>query len=310
MDEGSGWLVSASTGLLNLWGANPRGGVGGEPCLQLVHSQEINFDVLDLAAAPELNAMYIAMTDEASRKSFISVHSLAPESMLAPREKYSVPQTDGTERISTSPHTVVSLYNLGGPLEKGFAAAYGNQVAIWSISKSDKPRETPLVQFSPHKQAVSVLCLSSSKPVLFSGSASGDVSAWSLQSPPTKPLLSLKLHKRSVSGIEQVEQNMILTSSLDGKVMVWDLRSADKPIKIVQPDGGSVQRIAASPIGDCGILCTAQNMYTMNLIDLNSELLPVLAKPPAEPFENLTWNRQTLEVYAACSNGSISVFRS
>lgn len=310
LEEGSGWLVSTSPKLLNLWGTNRRGGVGDEPCLQLLHSQEVAYNSIDLAAAPSLSTMFIAMVDDSGAHSCVSMHSLSPEAMLAPKGQYAIPHTESSSTLRTAfSHRVVSLYNLGKPLEMGFAVAYGKRIAIWGRSNPDKQKEPPLADFVAHGQSVSALCLSTSKPVLFSGSSGGEVALWSLQGPPSKPLQIIKHHKKLISGVEQVEQHMIVTSSLEGNATVWDLRLTERPLKVIVPDGSGIHKASVSPIGDCVMLGTAQNMYTMNLVDLNAEVLPVLKKPTKDPYSNIVWNRQTLEVYATSSDGAISTFR-
>ncbi|GMH40066.1 hypothetical protein BSKO_07970 [Bryopsis sp. KO-2023] len=311
MDGSTGWLVSASPKLLNLWGCNPHGGVGGEPSLQLLHSQEVVFESLDLAAEPNMSTMLIASMDRSEKRSCVSLHSLSGEDMLAPKGQFVIPPpTSRTPPTGSSyAQRVVSLYNLGEPLRKGFAVAYGDRIAIWGCGKSKDLQDTPLVDFKAHSQSVTVLSLSSSKPVLFSGSASGEVALWSLQGPPSKPLQTLNQHQKKVTGIEQVEQHMIITTGLDGRAMVWDLRSTQKPMKVLVPDNKGIHTVSVSPIGDCVVLATGQNMYTMNLVDLDAPVLPMLKSPPGEPFSTITWNRQTLEVYATLQDGSISVFR-
>lgn len=309
-EDGSGWVVSSSPKLLNLWGANRRGSVGDEPCLQLLHSQEVAYNSIDLAAAPSLSTMFIAMVEDSTNQSYVSMHSLSPEAMLAPKGQYTIPTTQNFPALGTAfAHRVVSLYNLGKPLQNGFAVAYGKRIAIWGRSRPDKGKEVPLADFAAHAQPVSALCLSTNKPVLFSGSSGGEVALWSLQGPPSKPIQTIQHHKKLISGVEQVEQHMVLTSSLDGNVTIWDLRSTDRPLKATAPDGSGIHKASVSPIGDCIMLGTAQNLYAMNLVDLDAEIVPVVKNPMTNPYSNIVWNRQTLEVYAASSDGSISTFR-
>ncbi|CAD7699097.1 unnamed protein product [Ostreobium quekettii] len=313
LDEScTGWLITSSSSLLNLWGCNVTAGVGGEPSLQLLHSQETQLDSLDIVIETETGSLYGACSGGPHNSSCVAVHSLSPTEMLAYKFRYPLPPPGGVAAGTGSVQVghVVSLHSMGGHLLKRCAVSYANRVAILGSGAPNQPPERAKADFPCHTAPVSVLQKSTSKPVIFTGSADGDISLWSLQEKPSAPLRRLAGHHRKVTGIEQVAEHALVTCSMDGNVMIWDLRKPEQPLHSACPDDTPVHKVAASPIGDCVALCTASNLFTMSLVNMSGTLHKMSERPLPGPYRNLAWNRQTLEVYAACADGSITVYRS
>jgi hypothetical protein len=79
----AGWLVSASDGMMNLWECSGSGGSGGEPSLQVMHSQATDLNVRSMAHDARSHLL-LCTGAEAVRR--VNLHSLDAEvGFLEPR---------------------------------------------------------------------------------------------------------------------------------------------------------------------------------------------------------------------------------
>jgi hypothetical protein len=79
----AGWLVSASDGMMNLWECSGSGGSGGEPSLQVMHSQATDLNVRSMAHDARSHLLLCTGAEEVRR---VNLHSLDAEvGFLEPR---------------------------------------------------------------------------------------------------------------------------------------------------------------------------------------------------------------------------------
>jgi len=305
-DGHAGWLVSGSEGLLNLWECSASGGRDGEPSLQLMHSQVVDHQPTSMDADHKTQLLLSASGGAQCR---VSLHALNPEAgFLAPRRVVAL-NNHMHAGASASPR-VASLSSGGSHLSSHFAASLGAYLHIYDIGASAS--HSPLVAWKADNADVTVLHKSHHAAALFSGSAKGTIHLWDLHQKPSKPVTTWTL-PRKVTSLEMVTEHLLLSSSEDGQLVMWDVRKGGtprKPVSRFQLNNGSpVRKCCVSPLRDSVAVVTPKELLCVQLVS-SSSFKPVASIVSGQQvFVDVLWNTATGEIVATGDDGSVSVFR-
>ncbi|KAF5828477.1 WD40-repeat-containing domain protein [Dunaliella salina] len=314
-DGHAGWLISSSRHTLNLWEATPGGGAkSGEPSIMMMHSQLTDFLSTHLAVEESLSTMFAVSLDTKAASECVSVHSLSADTGILPYKYRIVPPTDGGvagANWAGAPgkpapkqrglHRVASLHPLGRYLRNHIVAAHGPRVLMYE-------REWKALEGGPQAAVTALQANALSGGLLFTGATDGSVAIWNLTDRPGAKVRDLKCEKH-VSALQLVSDTTLVTSSMDGKVLLWDMRRPAAPFRTVIPDGSPALQLDVSPAADCMAVATAKGVYSIDLLDGGGTVTPISQTPLARPPLALSWNWSTNEVYVAGHNGAITVYR-
>lgn len=132
---------------------------------------------------------------------------------------------------------------------------------------------------------------------------------WDLKAPPKQPTAQMIRHTKNVTGLSLVSDDRLASSSMDGTVLLWDLRSPSSPLyKATAPGAAAVLKIAAGPWGDVLAVSTAKGLHCLELFEFEAPMTNIAAYPLQRPFTEIMFNTKTHDLYAGCSDGAIKVF--
>jgi WD40 repeat protein len=126
---------------------------------------------------------------------------------------------------------------MGGPLKSSIACSIQRDIVIYDTNAS---LITPKASWTAHED---LLCLLRRNPYsisIFSGSWNGSLYLWDLKTKPTTPTLKFMKHERAITSAEMINENILISSSADASIFLWDLRNTALPIQSMCPDGKSI----------------------------------------------------------------------
>lgn len=134
---------------------------------------------------------------------------------------------------------------------------------------------------------------------------------WDLKAPPNHnaPAMRMLRHSQPITGLAQISDDRLASSSMDGGILLWDLRSPGSPLhSATAPGGAGVLKIAPGPWGDVLAVATAKGLHCLELFDFEAPMANIAPYPLPRPFTDIVFNMVTHDLYAGSSNGSIQVF--
>jgi len=296
----------------------------------MMHSQLTDFLSTHLAVEESLSTMFAVSLDTKAASECVSVHSLSADTGILPYKYRIVPPTNGVVAGAGGPgkaapkqrglHRVASLHPLGRYLRNHIVAAHGPRVLMYEIPPGGtlapvhatvglKPkREWKVLEGGPQAAVTALHANALGGGLLFTGATDGSVAIWNLTDRPGAKVRDLKCEKH-VSALQLVSDTTLITSSMDGKVLLWDMRRPAAPFRTVIPDGSPALQLDVSPAADCMAVATAKGVYSVDLLDGGGTVTPISQTPLARPPLALSWNWSTNEVYVAGHNGAITVYR-
>lgn len=314
-DGHAGWLVSGSQGTLNLWETN-RGTDATEMALLCMHSQAVDVACSKLVLEPATKFLFGAAA-HSSKGECISVHSLDAElGLLALRYQFAPPpgRPATSQRLMQQ---VVSVHGMTPGLRSSIVASYGERLLVFEAKAGVRAHSVlhdATFHFVAHPGSV-VTCLHRSaiegSCSLVSGAANGAVHLWDLKVPPQNnaPALRMLRHSQPVTGLCLVSDDRLASSSMDGSVLLWDLRRPGSPLHTATAPGGvAVLRIAPGPWGDILAVASQAGLHCLELFDFGAPMADITPGPLARPFSDIVFNSVTHDLYAGSSNGSVQVF--
>jgi len=255
----SGWLVSASDELLNLWacGQDPQ----PTPSLVLAKSKKCPYHALALEVLPESRTLASALRS-ADKQCYVKLLSLDMKTFGDEVASYHLPQGvaqlvswPGAERLACSSQASIILLD----------SAQGGLVEMdqWNAHKVPI---TTLRQPSPFSTD------------LVSGDVRGNVHMWDIgRQPPTPSVVLRTAHTKAVTGIEMLGQNVMITVGGDAHCYTWDLRNPSTPLGDLSVDGKSILNVKISDHEDLLVISTLQGVYEAQITpdyNLRFTLLP------------------------------------
>jgi WD40 repeat protein len=116
-------------------------------------------------------------------------------------------------------------------------------------------------------------------------------------------------HTKPVTGLCLVSDDRLASASMDGSVLLWDLRSPGSPLHTATtPGGAGVLKIAPGPWGDILAVATEKGLHCLELFDFGAPMANIAPYPLPKPFTDIVFNTVTHDLYAGSSNGSVQVF--
>ncbi|XP_024381728.1 uncharacterized protein [Physcomitrium patens] len=318
----TGWLISSSKRLLNLWECCGYS-KASEPALQVMHSQTTEFTMESMDI--DTNAkMLLSLSPHPRDSGFvIALHSLAGESFFKFKGSIRIPDTGILGLRKQAPTGlkllhVVSLQPLGvvtPALKTSVAAALNGDVMVYDLSAAATAPTTavaPKAHWKAHDTPISSLHRSSFAPALITGASDGSVKLWDLKTKPSAPARQLSHPSlKAITGLNMLDVNTVSTASVDSAIFLWDIRNTGTPVLQVIPDSKPVVQMAVSPKQEAVAVTTRQGLYCLELSGpggVNSVLSPLTPLPPAGPCTDMKWNAKTKQIYCSGVDGAISVF--
>eukprot|EP00798_Chlamydomonas_sp_ICE-L_P025669 gene25669-11335_t len=320
-DGHAGWLISSSKHMLNLWECSGGGGQG-QPSLMVLHSQMTDFLSLSLAIEPTLQIMLAASTDTRKNTECVSVQSLSPELGFL-SYKTRIPLSDsagakpGEPRRAPRPK-LASLNSQGRQLRACFAVSQACKISIFETQTGTAtPNMTPKprAEWQAHQTPITALHSSAMSGTLLSGAADGTISIWNMRDRVGACIKTLQPHggggagqppRPTVTSLQAINEQTIASSTVDGRVMIWDLRNTAQPSAVLIPDGSPCLNMKNSPIGDCMAVVTGQGLYAIDLMDGTNAISSIAPTPQGKPALDIEWNSSTMELYACFASGVVT----
>ncbi|KAL3702323.1 hypothetical protein R1sor_020345 [Riccia sorocarpa] len=314
----TGWLVSSSRRMLNLWECTSYTRPG-EPALQVMHSQSTEFvmESMDVDTAAKVFLSFCAHPRDQGY--CISLHSLAAESFFTYKGMIRVPsggvppRKQGFTSGSRICH-VTSLQPLGGPLRSSIAAGIGQDVFVYELSSataSPSVNAQPKAQWKAHTAPISAMHRSSFACALLTGASDGTIRLWDLKTKPSAPVRQYA-HSKQVIQVAMLDPNTVGSCGADGLVNIWDIRSSAGALFSVNPDRTPIINLAVGPSGRVVAFTTRKSLYCLELAaqggSAASCLSPLVPLPPAGPSVDMKWNSKTGQLYVCGVDGTIDVY--
>ncbi len=241
-DAHAGWLFSASRGCLNLWECSPSGGVGGEPALNLMHSQAIALrpTCLDVDSASDLLLAAAADARGGAEPAGVSLHTLRPNDFMSMVGGLKPPKPLGGGKAHTqgAPALVVSLSPCGGPLAGCAALAFGKDVSVAALPRGSGAAGAAAAN-KAHWRAlpqggnvhISAMAAWPAAPLLITGGSDGSLSVWDLRVRPAGAAVAPAASVPRAGGgavvcVAAPATTLSLSVTQSGEASLWDLRKA------------------------------------------------------------------------------------
>eukprot|EP00741_Cyanophora_paradoxa_P008558 tig00001339_g8283.t1 len=263
VDRDSGFLVSASKTWLNLWMREEDSGY-----LINVHSTNVDVHMSSVEyLAPRL--LLASAQSRADKKNLLCTYAMDGSSLFRLQMKFECPKPVGA---------LLSLQPCGGPLASSFAAASAGSVYVFDVGALHQAK----ANIAAHAEAVSCMQrVHGRTPMFATGANDGALHLWSLQSPPREPVLRVQAHAKRVTSIASLDENLLLTGSVDTTVRVWDLRRAGAPLAALPLDGRCVLKLAHGA-GLVAVSTLKHALYTLPAAALAAP--PPAGVPAPEPL--------------------------
>lgn len=312
-EDDSGWLLSASRNLLNLWQSTCNDHQTSEATLQLKHSQSIEFVLEDMDIDASAKLLLGAFTDPRDGCPCISVCSLDDETFLNYQGMIRVADKgvsvlEKNARGSLRLLHIASLQPFGGPLGRFLAMAAGVDIFVYDLSVASfnaSGTASPKAVWKAHDSPISFMHRSSFACALFTGDYDGYIHLWDMKCRPTAPVQQY-LHKDQITGISTINAHMISSCGKDGALKLWDIRSSNVPVVSVVPDGKPMLNMAAIPPHNTISFTTGLGLYSLELDGpILSRLNPLSS---AGTCTDMKWNTRTFQLYVSGTNGAICIF--
>eukprot|EP00899_Mesostigma_viride_P013060 jgi/Mesvir1/21755/Mv04160-RA.1 len=316
---GAGWLLSASSRLVNLWGCLSEGQRSTE--LMVMHSQVTDVEPTHMHMQRAHQLLLLAGMTSASNNGAASgcvcLHSLSGDAFLGLRGRVLLSCPPDVKKVPQA----VSLQYFGGPLKEWFVASLGNDLSVYElphctqVDGADASRGVtkPRARWRGHDTAITCVQASEASAMsLFSGDIGGNVHVWDLRTQPTAPRLQYAQGSGMVSSIQTVDAYTLLTAGgTDGALHLWDVRKgsgASGRVEQAVLDGKAVVRMALGPGRNHLVVSTLQGLYALSLRPSMSNVMVLDPNVSNKPYLGVAWNTQNQDIYACSFSGSISAF--
>ena len=193
---------------------------------------------------------------------------------------------------------------MGGPLKTSIACSSNKEITFYDINHS---LITAKHNWTAHDDVITLLKRNFYGISMFSGAANGSIHFWDLKSRPINPNIKMLRHTKSVTSVEQINENCFYSSSLDSYILMWDIRNPQSPIQTLCPDRKNVISIKIHPNKEVLAATTEKGLYTISL-SKNFPMTPLTNLNQKMNFADICYDVKSGVLYTGKTEGDIALY--